>query len=82
MMARLVDTYSSGKPIRRALLVDHAAFKMKLRRDPSCDVLQSEFFLGPLSEIFDPGVPEKLRSQPSESVHCYTVDHDATRLAK
>lgn len=82
-VVKLVDTYPVAEsPIRTELLVDIHPLQMKLTRDFECDVKAGAFFLGRESLILDPTVREALRNRDIDSIPCYTVDHNATRLAK
>lgn len=78
----LVDTYSLGKPIRRALLTDRHAFRMKLTRDPQCDEKGNQVYLGENSNIFDASIVDVMAAHANDRISCFKVDHDATRLMK
>jgi hypothetical protein len=84
LLTKLVDTYpSSGSPILRAVLMEHRALEMTLIRNPECDVTAHTFFLGSGDRnIFDQRTRSTLSERASESVPCFTVIHEATRLKK
>jgi len=81
-IVRLVDTYSLGNPIRRVLLADRRSFRMKVTRDPGCDVTGNLVYLGTNSDIFDSNVSDAMAARSNETIPCYKVDHVATRLIK
>jgi hypothetical protein len=82
-IVKLVDTYpDADSPIRTELLHGLHPFRMKLTRNFDCDVKAGLFFLGRESLLLDPTIPEALRSRDMDEIPCYTVDHNATRLAK
>ena len=81
-IVRLADTYSLGNPIRRVLLADRRSFRMKVTRDPGCDQKGSLVYLGKNADIFDTNVSNAVAARSDETIPCYKVDHDATRLIK
>ncbi len=83
-LAKLVDTYSSGgSPILRSVLLERRLLQMTLIRNPTCDATGQSFFLGAGdSNVFDAGARSTLKELASETIPCFTVVHDATRLAK
>ena len=82
-LAKLVDTFSSSKqPIRRTVLLDHHPLRMVLTRKQECDSVRRDFFVGRDDNIFDLSAVTILKTLANESLPCFVVDHDATRLAK
>lgn len=83
-LAKLIDRYSStGYPVRHVLLREHRILKMQLVRNEQCDVKKHEFFLPNDPEMFfDANVRAELKEYAEEMIPCYTVVHNATRLAK
>jgi len=82
-LVKLIDVYrATGTPIRRDLLAGQSRFRMKVTRYPGCDVVGGLFFLGRQSTVFDPQVELLLRDRAADSIPCYKVDHEATRLDK
>jgi hypothetical protein len=83
-LAKLVDTYpSSGRPILRLVLAERHLLQMTLIRNPECDSTGQGFFLGTSdSNIFDAETRRTLQDHSSETIPCFTVVHEATRLTK
>jgi hypothetical protein len=83
-LAKLVDTYpSSGRPLLRLVLAERHLFQMTLIRNPECDSTGQNFFLGTGdANIFDAEARRILQDHSSETIPCFTVVHEATRLAK
>ncbi len=83
-LAKLVDTYSGdGSPILSSLLAERHLFQMTLLRNPECDAAAESFFIGGAgAKIFDPETSTALRAHAADALPCFTVDHEATRLAK
>lgn len=83
-MAKLMDTYSAdGSPILASVLAERRPLLMTLSRNPECDAAGGSFLLGgPDAKIFDPRAAAALRAHASDVLPCFTVDHEATRLAK
>ena len=84
LLAKLVDAYSSsGLPILRSVLGERHPLRMTLTRNPECDTTGRGFFLdGEERSIFDPGTRDRLKERGLVAIPCFTVSHDATRLAK
>lgn len=81
-LVKLVDRYPVyGYPIRHSILVDRRALRMRLLREDACDV-SAAYVHTPLNEedLFDKKLGSLLEAQGSETLHCYSVDHAATRL--
>jgi len=84
VIAKLVDTYPPTEtPIRRSLLTERHLFQMTLVRNAECDTTGQHFFLSKdEANFFDAGTRDALKDHATESIPCFTVTHDATRLAK
>jgi hypothetical protein len=83
-LAKLVDTYPSiGRPILRLVLMERHLLQMTLIRNPECDSTGQSFFLGTGdANIFDAETRRTLQDHSSDTIPCFTVVHDATRLTK
>jgi hypothetical protein len=83
-LAKLVDTYpSSGRPVLRLILAERHLLQMTLIRNPECDSTGQSFFLGTGdANIFDAETRRILQDRSSETIPCFMVVHEATRLAK
>jgi hypothetical protein len=83
-LARVIDQYPGfGLPIRTSLLRDRAIFKMKVTREPECDVPGAKIFLNQGdSAIFDGSVRDSLRTHANDSVPCYKALHQTIEIAK
>jgi hypothetical protein len=82
-LAKLVDNSYGGTPILHSVLADRRLLRMQLIRNPDCDATGQSFFLRRgVSDVFDTATPENLADHAAESIPCYKVVHQATRLAK
>lgn len=83
-LAKLVDAYpSSGRPILPLVLTQRRLLQMTLIRNPECDTTGKSFFLGPGdANIFDAATRGVLDDHSSETIPCFSVIHEATRLTK
>ena len=82
--ARVIDQYPGfGLPIRTSLLRDRTLFKMKVTREPECDVPGSQIFLTQGdSSIFDGSVRESLRTHANDAIPCYRALHQTIQVTK
>jgi hypothetical protein len=53
---------------------------MTLRRDPGCDATGNTFVLGRDVDMFDRNTPNLLKEHASDTIPCFLVDHEGTRL--
>jgi hypothetical protein len=83
-LAKLVDTYPSiDRPILRLVLAERHLLQMTLIRNPECDTTGQSFFLGTGdANIFDAETRRILQDHSPETIPCFTVVHEATRLSK
>jgi hypothetical protein len=81
---RLIDQYPGfGLPIRASLLRNQTLFRMKVTREPECDVPGGEVFLRPGdSAVFDGSVRDSLASRRSELIPCYKTLHQTVQITK
>ena len=79
----LVDRYRGyDDPIRHSVLEARQRLRMRVLRDEKCDSPAALAHM-PLSraDLFDARLSSELQAQGTTSLRCFTVDHDATRLA-
>ncbi|SEB61833.1 hypothetical protein [Terriglobus roseus] len=82
--ARVIDQYPGfGLPIRTSLLRDRTLFKMKVTREPECDLSGAKIFLTQGdSAIFDGSVRDTLRTHANDAVPCYKALHETIEITK
>jgi hypothetical protein len=83
-LAKLVDVYPSiDFPIQRSLLAERHPLQMTLIRDSQCNTTGQKFFLrSDDANIFDASTRRTLHDNATETIPCFRVLHNATRLAK
>jgi hypothetical protein len=83
-LARLIDQYPGfGLPIRTSLLRDRTLFKMKVTREPECDLTGAQIFLTPRdSAVFDGSVRDSLQTHASDAIPCYKALHQTIEVTK
>ncbi len=82
--ARLVDQYPGyGLPIRDSVLRSKPTLKMRVTREPECDVPGSRIYLAPAEAVvFDGSVRQTLAGHLTDAVPCFKTLHQTIRLAK
>ncbi|AFL87155.1 hypothetical protein Terro_0828 [Terriglobus roseus DSM 18391] len=82
--ARVIDQYPGfGLPIRPSLLRERTPLKMKVTREPECDLPGSQIFLTQGdAAIFDGSVRDSLRTHASDAIPCYKTLHQTIEIAK
>ncbi len=82
-LAKLVDNAYGGLPILRSILVERRLLKMTLIRNPDCDTTGRNFFLQrDDTNIFDTATRTSLEEHAADTIPCFNVVHQDTRLAK
>lgn len=83
-LVKLVDNYPSYEvPIRHALLVADAVFRMKVSRTEGCDSNPADGSLLPSkAKIFVADQLRNLEAGKPTTIPCFQVDHEATQIAK
>lgn len=82
--ARVIDQYPGfGLPIRDSVLHGHTLLKMKVTREPECDVPGSQVFLRPGdSALFDASVRDSLTTHYADPIPCFRTLHQTISIAK
>jgi hypothetical protein len=82
--ARLIDQYPGfGLPIRTSLLRDRTLFKMKVTREPECDLPGAQIFLTQGdTAIYDASVRGSLQTHAADPVPCYRTLHQTIEISK
>lgn len=81
---KLVDQYPGfGLPIRADLLKSQQLFRMKVTREPECDVPGADIFMGQgRSALYNASVTDTLATHAADPIPCYKTLHQTIKLAK
>ena len=81
---RLIDQYPGfGLPIRTSLIQNRTVFKLRVTREPECDVPGAQIYLRQgEAVIFNGSVRDSLASRQTEPVPCYRSLHQTITVAK